>query len=193
MDLDGERRPDSRCPTTPATWQQDPARFEQLQAEQIPERLGACVDEGGSVCLWFSLYDARGEAEVFRHLGLLDQSVIPPRKKPAYDAFQAFAAGLRGERTICIEASESRVSGGERVRISGEMEGDPTCIAGQEVELQAKHGDGRFKAVEETSTRSGGTYRFRVAVERSQRYRVVSPKTAACERAESRVIKVRVR
>lgn len=84
--------PDSRCPTTPTTWQQNPTRFEQLQAQQVSARLGACAENGSSICLWFSFFDLRHEVDVFSHLGLLDQSVNPPRKKPAYDAFKNFVA-----------------------------------------------------------------------------------------------------
>jgi hypothetical protein len=87
--------PDPRCRTTPAAWEADPARFEQLQAEQVPARLAACADAGGSICLWFSLFDLRRESDVFAHLGLLDGSVLPPRHKPAYDAFRVFVSGRR--------------------------------------------------------------------------------------------------
>ncbi len=84
--------PDPRCPATPYTWAADPVRFEQVQAEQLGERLNACAAAGGSVCLYFSLFDLLGEASIFQHLGLLDPSVEPPREKPAYAAFQSFIA-----------------------------------------------------------------------------------------------------
>jgi hypothetical protein len=87
--------PDSRCSTTPITWEKDPARLEQMQAEQVPARLSACANSGGSVCLWFSFFDLRHETSVFSHLGLVDESVIPPRKKPAFEAFKSFLSGLQ--------------------------------------------------------------------------------------------------
>lgn len=82
--------PDSRCPTTPLSWKQDLAQFEQLQAEQVSTRLLACAENGGVVCLWFSLFDLKNSNEVFSRLGLIDQDSNPPRKKPAYGAFKAF-------------------------------------------------------------------------------------------------------
>lgn len=84
--------PDSRCPATPLTWSQNSAAFEQSQAQQVATRLNGCADNGGSVCLWFSLIDLLGESDVFTHLGLLDPSVTPPRKKPAYEAFRQFTS-----------------------------------------------------------------------------------------------------
>jgi hypothetical protein len=87
--------PDSRCPTTPISWRQNLALFEQIEAQQVPARLIACAENGGSICLWFSLFDLASEpSDVFNHLGLLDPRVIPPRKKPAYDAFRAFTSVL---------------------------------------------------------------------------------------------------
>lgn len=82
--------PDYNCPGTPVPYSQNPALYEQLQAQQVPARLKACSDAGGSICLWFSLFDLRGESEVFAHMGLLDQTSAPPRQKAAYAAFLSF-------------------------------------------------------------------------------------------------------
>jgi len=82
--------PDFRCKATPVSWKDDLAQFEQEQAKQVPLRLSACLGNGGSICLWFSLFDLKNSDDVFSHLGLLDQDATPPRKKPAYDAFKAF-------------------------------------------------------------------------------------------------------
>ncbi len=98
--------PDARCRTTPGSWNDNPSRFEQVQAQQVAERLAACADHGGSICLWFSLIDLRGEEGAFTHLGLLDPGGASRgamrgraaaagrggvRRKPAFDAFQQFA------------------------------------------------------------------------------------------------------
>jgi len=82
--------PDPRCPQTPISWRRDLARFERVEAQQVPGRLRACVENGGAVCLWFSLLDLKHEVDTFNHLGLLDPRVSPPRHKPAYDAFRRF-------------------------------------------------------------------------------------------------------
>lgn len=82
--------PDSRCRTTPISWQRNSQQFEQTQAQQVPLRLSACADNGGRICLWFALIDLKDETDVFNHLGLIDPRITPPRLKPAYDAFKTF-------------------------------------------------------------------------------------------------------
>jgi len=84
--------PDYRCSSTPATWDADPEKFEQLQAAQLPRRLTACSDNGASICLWFSLFDLKKASSLFNHFGLLDQAGSPPRQKPAYAAYNAYTA-----------------------------------------------------------------------------------------------------
>lgn len=96
--------PDSRCPSTPISWNEDEAGFEALQADQVPARLSSCLNSGGSICMWTTLYDHVREAEVFKHLGLVDPmidqgspqpsvpSISNPRKKPAYYAFKDFVS-----------------------------------------------------------------------------------------------------
>jgi arylsulfatase A-like enzyme len=84
--------PDGGCKSTPVSWAQDLAQFEKLQAQQVPLRLSTCAKQGGSICLWFSLFDFKKSADTFNHLGLLDQDTNPPRKKSAYDAFITFIA-----------------------------------------------------------------------------------------------------
>ena len=87
--------PDYRCPTTPLQYSNNPALFESIMAQQVPARLNAAATNGATVSLWFSLFDPQGEADTFNHLGLLDQSVVPVRKKPAYDAFKAYTSTNR--------------------------------------------------------------------------------------------------
>lgn len=83
--------PDSRCSATPDVYDTNPQQYLQAEASQVSQRLKACADNGGSVCLWFSLFDLSGESAVFTHMGLLDRS-NPPEQKPAYDAFKNFTA-----------------------------------------------------------------------------------------------------
>lgn len=84
--------PDSRCTSTPLQYEKDPARYEQLQAEQVKQRLAACAENGGVICLWFSLFDLKGETDVFAHMGLIDSHSAALRKKPAYDTFKNFVS-----------------------------------------------------------------------------------------------------
>lgn len=87
--------PDPRCATTPHSWTEDLSRFEEVESQQVSARLSACAENGGSVCLWFSFFDLKNEDDVFNHLGLLDQSVLPPRQKPAFSAFQNFVENYK--------------------------------------------------------------------------------------------------
>lgn len=115
--------PDFRCSSTSTPYEKNPKKFEEIQAKQVSQRLSACADNGGSVCLWFSLIDLRGEANVFSHMGLLEVSGFAGqkgkfkgmrkrgkfgkrevdaeklmqalRKKPAYEAFKSFVGGAR--------------------------------------------------------------------------------------------------
>lgn len=109
--------PDYRCNSTPLHYKDNPGQYEELEAKQVSQRLGACAEGGGSVCLWFSFTDLIKEVEVFNRMGLLDQrglanykdsfkkmkrgggQLTPQdeakitgamRKKPAYYAFQDF-------------------------------------------------------------------------------------------------------
>jgi hypothetical protein len=75
---------------TSVSWSENLTKFEELQAQQVPARLSACANQGGSICLWFSLFDIKASSDIFNHPGLLDQDSNPPRKKPAYDAFSTF-------------------------------------------------------------------------------------------------------
>ncbi|MBI3653879.1 MAG: hypothetical protein HY231_22845 [Acidobacteria bacterium] len=88
------------CSTVFSSWQQDLARFEQIEAQQVALRLTACADSGATICLWFSLFDLRGEADDFNHLGLLDTRSTPSRKKPAFEAFKTFVASMSNAPTL---------------------------------------------------------------------------------------------
>jgi hypothetical protein len=85
--------PNPDCPGY-VGWMQGLAAFEQTEASEVSKRLSLCADNGGSVCLWFSLFDLTGEVDAFNHLGLIDPRVMPARQKPAYFAFQAFVASV---------------------------------------------------------------------------------------------------
>ncbi len=87
--------PDFRSKDTPISWKQDKEKFEQIQATQVSQRLLACSHNGAQLCLWFSLMDLKKETDAFSHLGLLDQDVLPPRKKPSYVAFKTFIASQK--------------------------------------------------------------------------------------------------
>ncbi len=183
--------PDSECPTTPGSWRDGLPAFEALQARQVPARLRACADGGGAVCLWFSLFDLRDEVDRFNHLGLLDSRVLPPREKPAYDAFRSFLRSY-GVRSISVAASPWRVAAGETATVRGEIAGDAGCVAGQPVELRAGPLGGTLRRVRTGTTDADGLYRFAVSPHTSTRYRAVAPADGLCDLARSRTVVVRV-
>ncbi len=88
--------PHPDCPGAPK-WQDDLAAFEAEQATEVTTRMTACAAAGGTVCLWFSLFDLDNESDGFNHLGLLDKDDADPlnnlpRKKPAFDTLKAYTA-----------------------------------------------------------------------------------------------------
>ncbi len=101
--------PDVRCRATSRAYEAGPSQFEQEQARQVPVRLAACADHGGAICLWFSLFDLRGEEEAFTHLGLIEVSgtsragrrgrgreAAGVRRKPAFGTFRVFVERRSG-------------------------------------------------------------------------------------------------
>lgn len=101
--------PDDRCRATSTPYDANPSQFEQEQARQVQARLAACADGGGAVCLWFSLFDLRGEEAAFAHLGLIEISGASRaamrgrgraagglRRKAAFDSFRSFVEKRSG-------------------------------------------------------------------------------------------------
>lgn len=84
--------PDYRCAATPVHWSNNPTLFESIQAAQVTNRLDAVATNGASIALWFSLFDLNGETDVFNHLGLIEQTNVTVRLKPAYNAFKNYTA-----------------------------------------------------------------------------------------------------
>ncbi len=87
------------------------AAFETEQASQVTRRMRACAQNGGSVCLWFSLFDLTGSGDAFSHLGLLTQEATP-REKEAFTAFQTYAGQQTNVRPTLtpIGSKEARLN-----------------------------------------------------------------------------------
>ncbi|HEX2058378.1 MAG TPA: hypothetical protein VHI71_08415 [Actinomycetota bacterium] len=99
-----------------------------------------------------------------------------------------------GERSISMDSNRDRVAKGRRVRLFGEISGDPACAAGQPVNIQSKPlRGGRFGTVKSVTTDSEGAYSTRIRMQSSRRFRAVTPADAPCSFARSPVITVRVR
>lgn len=98
-----------------------------------------------------------------------------------------------GERTISISSNKSRVAQGRRVRLFGEIQGDPTCAASQTVNIQAKPlRGGRFGTVKTVATDAEGAYSTRIKMQASRKFRAVAPASDPCSFARSNTVTVRV-
>lgn len=99
-----------------------------------------------------------------------------------------------GERSISIEGSKSTVVKGRRVRVFGSIDGDPSCSAGQTVNVQAKPVNrGRFATVRTVITDSDGSYSTRIKMRKARKFRSVAPQAGMCDLARSNTITVRTR
>ena len=99
-----------------------------------------------------------------------------------------------GERSISIESNRNKVAKGRRVRLFGEITGDPACSAGQEVTIQRKRiRGGAFDNVKTVTTDAEGQYSTRIRMQSSFRFRGTAVDQGPCEAARSNVITVRVR
>jgi hypothetical protein len=101
--------------------------------------------------------------------------------------------GLPGERSISLRSDEASVARGRRVRLFGDIEGDPSCSGAQLVNIQSRPvRRGAFGTVKSVRTEPGGRFSTRVKMTSSRKFRAVAPPNEPCERAASRIVTVRV-
>ncbi|MDQ4125601.1 MAG: hypothetical protein M3134_08385 [Actinomycetota bacterium] len=99
-----------------------------------------------------------------------------------------------GDRTISLSSSKSRVAQGRRVRLFGQIDGDPTCSGGQAVDIQSKPvRGGRFGTVKTVVTEADGSYSTRIKMFSARKFRAVAPAGDPCSFARSNTVTVRVR
>lgn len=97
------------------------------------------------------------------------------------------------ERTITLQASDDKVEQGELVRLRGRVRSEEAhCEPDQTVELQRKHGKGKFKTFAEDQTNDKGKYAERIRPNRTFAYRSRVGETDDCAKATSQRQKVRV-
>jgi hypothetical protein len=97
-----------------------------------------------------------------------------------------------GDRSISLRSNRRRVRAGRRVTFSGDITAAESCADGQNVILQSRRNrNSRFRALIRGTTDAEGTYRFRVTVRRTRQYRAVAPGDGVCDRARSRIVRVR--
>ena len=99
-----------------------------------------------------------------------------------------------GDRSITLASSRSSVAKGRRVRLSGQIQGDPSCAGTQLVRLESKpRRGGSFQTVKTLTTDSQGAYTTRVRMNSTKRFRTVAPAAEPCEEAISNTVTVRAR
>jgi hypothetical protein len=108
------------------------------------------------------------------------------------------AWGMHHERTVSLAASASKVTKGKKVRLSGKITAPgaaASCAAGRSVEVQRAKAakSSPFKHLADATADATGTYRLKVKVTRTSRYRVVLPDVPDCVGATSSVVKVKAK
>jgi serine-type D-Ala-D-Ala carboxypeptidase/endopeptidase (penicillin-binding protein 4) len=93
-----------------------------------------------------------------------------------------------------LGVSSPLVGFGERVVVSGSVNGDPGCSSGRDVTLQWRAADSSgFATVATGTSGSGGTYSFEQSQPHTGRYRATVAETPSCPAATSDEALVRVR
>jgi hypothetical protein len=99
-----------------------------------------------------------------------------------------------GDRSVSISSNRGSVAKGRRVRLSGNIEGDPSCSGAQAVNIQSKPvRGGRFGTVKTVTTDGSGAYTTRIKMRSARKFRAVTPESGVCSFARSNTITVRVR
>ena len=101
--------------------------------------------------------------------------------------------GVSGDREISLQASRSAVPKGRRVRLFGAIDGAASCEGGQTVKLRSRVPGGRFRTIGQKTTTASGEYAFRVRVTKTKDYKTLAPRAEVCDKASSRMVRVRAR
>ena len=98
------------------------------------------------------------------------------------------------ERTISLDSNGNSRREGRKIRLFGDVEGDPACEDAETVRLRRRsQGASKFKTIATTVTDNNGGYEFEVVVRRTSDYKTVAPPTTtpnACNKASSNVVTI---
>jgi Tol biopolymer transport system component len=101
---------------------------------------------------------------------------------------------LAAPRSLSIRSNRSRVDRGDRVRLSGDLDGVASCIGDQKIQLQSRPpGGGKFKKTGSTRTDADGDYELQERVNSSRQFRAVAPAFGQCKKDVSNKTTVQVR
>lgn len=97
-----------------------------------------------------------------------------------------------GARTINLRTSAGTVNAGDRIVLKGRIEaGESDCASLQHVKLKVRRPGGSFRAADETISGQDGRYAFRVKVRGDRDYRTIAIPRGFCEKARSKVVRIR--
>ena len=98
------------------------------------------------------------------------------------------------ERTITLDSNGNSRREGRKIRLFGDIEGDPNCEDAESVRLRRKRqGANKFKTIATTVTDANGNYEFEVVVRTTATYKTVARKTTtpdACNKAVSNPVTI---
>lgn len=98
-----------------------------------------------------------------------------------------------GDRDVSLTSNKNRVSKGRRVRLSGTVQGDPACAAGQTIQLQSKRlRGGTYRTIRTLTTDAEGEFATRVRMRSARKFRAIAPAAEPCQQATSPAVTVRV-
>jgi hypothetical protein len=132
---------------------------------------------------------------VFRDDKAGDDTQAPNTDNDVNDGDQTVTAEANwdpaSQRTIRINAGRYRVPKGQKTRVFGRIIGDPQCKEFQSVQLMARRPGGKFFRLKTVTTDIQGRYSTSVRIWKTKDYRSVAPKNDGCDRAQSRIIRIR--
>jgi hypothetical protein len=100
---------------------------------------------------------------------------------------------VEGDRSVSLQANKNRIRKGRRVRLTGSISGSAVCEAAQTVKLKARRPGARWRNVATKTTAGDGSFGFRPKVWKTKDYRVIAPRDGSCEKARSRIVRVRAK
>lgn len=120
-----------------------------------------------------------------------------PGQQPEVDGTDVVDAGWEQSRfrTLSLQSNKSSVKSGNKVKFSGAIDGQhPVCEAGQEIRLRASKNmnSSKFTTLATIVSDPDGSYQFNLAVNKSRKYKTLTPQTSTCDKATSNVVTVTV-
>jgi hypothetical protein len=89
-------------------------------------------------------------------------------------------------RNITVNVNKKTVVKGKKVKLTGAVvAADPTCVAGQVLDVQRSTSGASYPTVGTVTTDAAGGFKFAIKVTKKARFRVSVAATATCSAAQS--------